>query len=279
MSFKTFSIVLLLAMCLVITACNRNKKDTSEQNEDQTTTSITTEATTVTTTEEVTTTEAEATPDETEEESEDGEMDISLMDRALLRSVKIDFPDTIIAEITRVSKFAFFPDDIPEEETDTIRFYQKDLSSWEETVSEDETSISIYNHDEKTSYRYTVGETTGFKTLMDEEAHEQVELTENYKGKTLLDYLEGEFELDQDVELKASREKILGRKAIKVTVTTPEEPDASLTFWFDDEYFYPLKFEWLLGEDQYIIHEVTEIDFNKRVDDDIFTPPSDINFP
>lgn len=293
---KRFRVLLLLVlvMSLIFVSCKNEKTDDDKAKE----------STTESTTEEKNTEENKQTEDdkvmssdseddkdsesekveddeeaEEEEDEAEGELDMSLMDKALLSSVKIKIPDTIYSEATITDITTL--NDTPVETISTEITYQKGDNLRTETITEEGTDVVIYVAEEKTEYDYTVGDADGYKYEDAEDMYE-TELMKSYEGKSLLEFFETEMNLDIDLEFLASRDKVAGRKAIFIEMVPVEEPAEGEEFeyrvWIDQEFMHVLKFELKLGEWINSTHEVTKVEYNKEVDDDLFIPPSDVNF-
>lgn len=216
--------------------------------------------------------EAEVKVDETTvvEEEEEGELDVSLFDRALLESLKFNWPDSYTMIGTEDSSGVIT----------TITTYQKGYSKREERLSEGETMVEIYNADEGITYEYTVGNTTGFMTKDDEDDIESLETDKAMVGKSVMTIFE-EF-YDDDVIIKAKSVRMLGRRAVEIEISdgSPEEGEESSPWLFvlDSKYTVGLKTEVSFGEDYNFFMEATEVDFNKKLKDSLFEPPKDVVF-
>lgn len=289
-------IMLLLIISLVLMSCNpsddtdteepavaADNSDNEEVNEESDNTS------TDTITEEP----------EADEVTNEGEIDISLFDKALLASYKINPPDTMTAKYSEISRFSFSES---EEEVEdilaTLIHYLDGENSRMETIDELGTDVSIYVADEETTYEYTEDDAIGFKYEEDSSMDMKFQ---DYEGKTLLEMFENLIEvyateLEMDMELRADREKFAGRKTIRIEFVVPEEtllareasgedlgmeidgPFTIFTFWIDQEYTAMVGMEMKFGDTWYMYQEATEIEFNKKVNKNLFVPPSDITF-
>ncbi len=144
-------IVLLLMVTLLLTGCgfmNSDKTDTTlEPTENQQKEQVADEgADTV-----ENSPESEPT-EEVEEVEEEGEIDVNLLDRALLESIEYKLPDTYM-KVAKVNDG---------DEVDLVTTYMKGFSKREETLSEGVTDIEIYNDEEGITYSYKLGEATGY---------------------------------------------------------------------------------------------------------------------
>lgn len=277
--YLKISVVVLLMLTLMLTACGGKSSEKEEENE----------APKVIETEQDTQapetkpaiddekvdndkddTGNEATESESEEEAEaEAEIEVGLFDRALLESIKYNWPDSLMM----VTK---------EEDNDGVTIittYQKGYSTREESVSEGVTKIEIYNEELGITYDYTLGETTGFAYKDDEEDKLLLEEAKAMVGQSFMSLFEED--MWADMKILADRDTVLGRKAIMIEMINPDAEVASegtMKFWFDAKYTVPLKMVWSFGEDWNLVSEVTEIDFNPRLKDELFEAPEDVTF-
>lgn len=288
MKLRNYVLVTIVIFTLILAGCSSGNDDDTTQttttenqteaNED-TATQENSNAYTADTTEDENSTdpveEEEALEEETveeEEEEEDGDIDVSLLDRALLESVDFNMPDSFMTVAEGLSS------DIPE----TIVTYQKGYNNRTETTSEGVTSISIYNHDLATTYDYTLGEPTGWTYVSDAEDIADIESEMDSKGMSLMAWVEEEMDFDEDTLIKASQEKINGRKTIYLSIAGAETDEEGFNpvfqIWFDKKYTVPMKYIINFGEEWTFSMEVIEYDFSPKLDDDLFLPPDDVTF-
>lgn len=288
MKRKTFIFVLLLVASLVLTSCKPSDKT------DDNTSSVETPAAS----------EDSQTPvpneSESKEDSGEGDADISLLDKALLASIKIKTPDTMTVNYSEVSRFSLFGTE--EEAKDTLTTtiqYMDGKNNRKETIDEYGKTISIYNSDDGISYEYVEGETTGYK--YEENIIMNNVNFEEYEGKNLLELFEVVIETmseesEMDMILKAEKDKFAGRKAIRIEFIIPEKvllsmkesgedlgmeidgPLNFITYWIDQEYTAILGLEMNAGGSFYLYQEATDIQFNEKINRDLFVPPSEITF-
>lgn len=208
--------------------------------------------------------------DKDSDEEEAGEIEVNLFDRALLESVKFNWPDSYKmvsvedsnGEITRVTT------------------YQKGYSKREERVSEEETTIEIYNEEEGITYDYVLGETTGIMRKDDEDDVAYLEEDKMMVGQSIMSIFEEDFE--EDINIVANKIRFKGRKAIEIEISdaNPEEGEES-TPWlmiFDSDYTLPLRTEISFGEEWHFTMEFEELEINNRLKDSLFEAPEDITF-
>ncbi len=157
--------------------------------------------------------------------------------------------------------------------------YGKGYSTREETVSDGETDISIYNEDEGITYRYTLGESTGSIERDDEDDLLDLEKEKAMEGQSLLTIVEDEFAGAANLELTADRDKVLGRKAIKVdiVITTENGDILNHVIYFDREYLVAIKGEIQWGNGVFIMVPI-ESEYNLKLDDSLFEAPKDVTF-
>lgn len=285
----------LLIISLVLISCNPSNDTDTEEPSVATDNSDNEEANE----EPNTTTDAKTEEAETDEAEKEVEVDISLFDKALLASYKVKTPDTMTAHYSEISRFSFSETEEELEDTLTTSIQYIDGENTRmENIDEFGTNISIYIADEEVTYEYIEGETVGLKyeeTLMDNMNFQE------YEGKTLLELFEDTIEasatdFEMDMVLKADRDKFAGRKAIRIEFVVPEEtllameesgddlgmeidgPFTIFTFWIDQKYTAMLGMEMKFGDAWYMYQEATEIEFNKKIDKDLFVPPSDVTF-
>ncbi len=218
--------------------------------------------------------------DEPEDDEDSSGLDLSLLDKALLASVKIKIPESSysVATITSISTW----EDEVTETVSTETTYIEGSNSRTETVYPEGTDITIYVGDERTQYNYMLGDSTGYTYVDDTGEMNENELMAAYEGKSLLEFLENEMGFDMELEMKASRDKVAGRDAIFIEMIPAMEQEEGQEFtyqvWIDQEFMHILKYEIQFGSFMHSIQEVTEVEFNLNIDDDLFVPPSDIEF-
>lgn len=278
--------VVLIILTLILASCSSTKDDDSKQETSNTTQNDNIEedqkdepSTPETENKEAeSNTEMAENDDDDDKDEEDDEIDVSLLDRVLLESVKLNIPDSyiIITEETSMNG------------NETSTSYKKGLNTRDETTSEDLTSVTIYNHDNRTTYFYDLGETNGEAYENDAEENAEKDALKDLNDMSLMTYLEKEFigpdgwSFDTEPIIKASQEKVNGRQAIYVSIIVPsetgEETEPFMQIWFDKKYTVPLKYIINFGEGMTFTGEYTEADFKANLDDDLFIPPSDITF-
>lgn len=285
MKLRNYFVVLII-LTLILASCSSTKDDDSKQETSNTTQNDNTEEDQKDepSTQETENKEADSDADmeETEVNTEmtdtDEEIDVSLLDRVLLESVKLNMPDS----------YMIITEEISMNGNETTTSYKKGLHTREETTSEALTSVSIYNHDNRTTYSYDLGESNGEAYENTPEENAEKDALKDLNDMSLMTYLEQEFispdgwSFDTEPIIKASQEKVNGRQAIYVSIIVPtetgEETEPFMQIWFDKKYTVPLKYIINFGEGMTFTGEYTEADFNLNLDDDLFIPPSDINF-
>jgi len=290
-NFK-FVFTMLVIFTLLLTACSSKKADQEEQiNNEKTevmteesdnssiveeinnkTDSITDEETDEKATNEVTTDNTEEIVDE-DIATELGAIDITLMDRLLLESIKYKMPDSYMAVANESSM---------EGEVTNVTTYQKGFSIRTEIVEQDVTSILIYNADDGITYMYDLGETNGYAYEDDEndKLNRQEEL--DREGMSFLEILQTDM---GDIEVKAEMDKFLGRKVVYIELTpsitddsNEDESSGIWKMWIDAEYFVPLKYHMAFSDEWFFSSEVTEIKYNLELSNKLFEKPEGITF-
>ena len=128
---------------------------------------------------------------------EEGELDVSLLDRALLSSVRLKYPKT--------SEIRYEGTSTSEEDGETITemtkmvIYSRGRDKREENTYKDDIDIDIYLYEEGINYQYTLGETEGDIDYDDEEDRAYQDTQLSYEGQSLLAYLEAEMDMEEDV--------------------------------------------------------------------------------
>lgn len=276
-------LALLLIGTLIMTACGSGTTDEVGQEED-TTAIIADQATPMTegtddtgdVVDQAAMEEGESEEAETEEadseeaESGQGEIDVSLLDKALLASVKFNWPESYSMLHTENSN----------EEEATIMTYQKGYSKREERTQEGITTITIYNEDLGITYEYIEGEAEGTMWRDTESDIEYLEEDKEMIGRSILSLLEED--LEEDIKIEAKRVRYLGRRALEIIISDMDpEAEESMGGWtmiIDEEYTVGLSTDMSFGEDWNYSMKVTDIDFNTRINDRQFLPPEDVNF-
>lgn len=267
-------------LTLLLTSCGNKKSEDQEDNEapmvaetEQNSEEAETDTATTTETQDEPSdndnADADAGDEAAEPDSEEAEIEVGLFDRALLESIKFNWPDSY----RMVTK---------EEDTNTVTIvttYQKGYSSREERVSDGLTEIEIYNEKEGIRYSYILGETTGSSYKDDEDDQLDLEEEKAMVGQSLMSLFEQD--VWEDMKILADRDKVNGRKAIMIELvsTDPEAPsEGMIKFWFDAKYTVPLKIIFDLGEEWKSISEVTDIEFNLKLKDELFEAPDGVTF-
>ncbi len=266
-------IVLLLMVTLLLTGCgfmNSDKTDTtSETTETQQKEQVADEGIDT----------MENSPDsepaeEVGEGEEEGEIDVNLLDRALLESIKYKLPDTYMKVAEENSG----------DEVDIVTTYMKGFSRRVETLSEGVTDIEIYNDKEGITYSYKLGEATGYMLKDTEDDIEKHNEEKAMLGSSLMSILEKDMleNMSEDIIIKADRDRVAGRKAIMIEFIDPspeeDEYTGSWQMWFDSEYTVDLKMVWDFDEEWMYSSETTEIEFNLRLKDELFEAPKGVVF-
>jgi len=270
-------VILLLMLTLLLTSCGNDGSKDPEENQDSMVTETegktnTTEAVTPATTE-ATETMDQDSDDEKKDledaETEEVEIEVGLIDRALLESVKFNWPDSMMMVVEEDNNGV----------VSLVTSYQKGYSTREETLTEGVTEIEIYNEALGTSYEYTLGEATGTSYKDDEDDVIAMEESKAMNGQSLMSL----FEMDMwtDMKIKADVERVKGRKAIKVELISLDAEDGAepmMKLWFDAKYSVALEYVYNFGEDWQTETKLIEVDFNLKLKDELFEAPEDVSF-
>ncbi len=243
--------IIIIIVTMLLTSCNTGNKETSPE-EDHT--------------ENVNEVEEE----KAEEDAEESEVDISLFDRALLEKSKFNWPDS----------YKMISVENSNDVITNITVHQKGYSKREEREIDGVTIVEIYNADTGITYEYTIGDTTGIMTIDDEDDIEALEVEKAMVGKSLMAIFE-EF-YGEDIIITAKNSRMLGRKVIEVEISSGKEKEdeeedetAPWLLIFDTKYTVNLLAEITAF---YFFSEASEIEFNKKIDDSMFEPPTDVIF-
>lgn len=279
MKLRNYVIVIII-LTLILASCSSNNDDDSQQ---ETTVKTQSDKTDETKEDEATvetdsTSEVTKAEEPVEVDEADEEIDVSLLDRLLLESVEVNIPDSY--EITH--------DELSMGVTEVGISYKKGLNTREEATAEGVTSITIYNHETRTTYDYILGETTGELMVNSDEENASKESIAKLDGISLMTYIEEEFinadgwSFEAEPIIKASQEQLNGRKTIHVSIIVPsdtgEETEPFMQIWFDKKYSVPLKYIINFGEGMTFEMVFIDADFKPNLDDSLFMPPSDVTF-
>ena len=274
-SYAKFSVILLLMLTLLLTSCGKTisvepeAPMVTEKEQANQATEVGTTASNEATEASMTKDQEDAADETSEAETEEAEIEVGLFDRALLESIDFKWPDSY-RMVTR------------EEDNSGVAIittYQKGYSSREERVSEGVTEIDIYNDKEGITYNYILGETTGTSYIDDEEDQLALEEEMAMEGQSLMSLFEQD--VWADMKILADRDTVNGRKAIMIEMVSPDSEEASegsMKFWFDTKYTVPLKMVVDFGESWKSTSEATDIEFNLKLDDDLFEAPKGVTF-
>jgi outer membrane lipoprotein-sorting protein len=285
------SVIVMFIMTFLLTACgDKVNEDTSTISEttsaEDTITDTLDDSNTINDSSTISKEEVEVSADDTVQASEaattseedKGDIDVSLFDRALLESISFKLPDSY-------KTIANQTDGSDESETKSIiTTYMKDRSTREESLRDDGTYIILYDANEGATYEWMEGETFGTKYMDDEYDIDAMEEELANEGMTLMDIFDQDSDFPSDeIAIKASSDKYIGRDVIIIryeALEMSEDADAQgeLSIWLDKEYSIPLKTIFDYGSTWRSITEVTEVEFNLKLDDALFIPPSNVTF-
>jgi len=94
-----------------------------------------------------------------------------------------------------------------------------------------------------------------------------------------LTIVEDEFAGANKMELTANRDKVLGRKVIRVdiVITTDKGDITSHVAYYDREYLVVTRAEMQFG-DGVIVMAYNDVEFDLKLDDSLFEAPKDVTF-
>ena len=211
----------------------------------------------------------EATGEAQPQEQEEQGFDKTLTGMDLLKSLKNQAPKTLYLE----SETSLAAGGAMKHVT-----YMKGEFSRIEMEVAGQKSIVIYNANEGATYQYVEGEKEGVKISDGEEM----------EGGMLGDMAMGmDMEMPDIQELEtlfgddavARVEMLDGHEVVYVEINMSEEGmEMTMKMWYSTEYHVPMKYEMLMGETSFMTYKVTKLEVNEKLDDGLFTPPSDIEF-
>jgi outer membrane lipoprotein-sorting protein len=131
-------------------------------------------------------------------------------------------------------------------------------------------SVMIYDSDEGNTYQYTIGDKEG--TVMND--GDDMDMDMDMSAPTLVEFTEG-----STGEVIARVEELDGEKVIYIE-TTEDDGDGSyeVHMWYSIEYSVPLKFEVESDGQVMMSSVVTDIEYNGKIANKMFEPPSDVEF-
>jgi outer membrane lipoprotein-sorting protein len=208
--------------------------------------------------------ESEETPEVPETEPQTEEEPEALTGLELVTSLDIQPPDTLYVEGTHET----------EGQVITTISYLTGENYRMETKVQNMEQVVIYSAAEGKIYTYTVGEDTGFVFSNEDNYNAENDVSQYAWDDTtnLADEI-------GDGLIKAERTTYDGQPVLYYETTFETETmDTVSRQWMSTEYWYPLKVETLIDGQIMSTYEVTEIDANRNFSDDLFTPPSNVNF-
>jgi len=135
--------------------------------------------------------------------------------------------------------------------------------------------VMIYNPDEKATYQYNIGETTGMKYGADSGMEQLFETQGNDMVIDDLDELKNAY----GDGIITREESYQGQDVIYIETTDISITEgAIIKMWFSKDYLIPLKYELYTDKQLMMKSEVTHFEANPPLTKSDFQPPSTINF-
>jgi outer membrane lipoprotein-sorting protein/outer membrane murein-binding lipoprotein Lpp len=245
---KNIMILIAMVLMLSITGCSNEKTtekgtDSGEVNQQV----------------EQSNTQAEET-----KETKENKLDSSITGLELLKSVQYKAPKSLImeAEVTGFEGFV----------SKTITYNKGQNSRMETEGADVGKQIVIYNADEGATYQYKEGDAQGI-VMLDGEDEDAMEM--GMATPTFADLVD-----ESSENIVARVEKLDGEEVIYIETKESEgaEGEATVYMWYSPKYSVPLKYEFHMNGKRMLSSVITKIEADVAVDDDYFTPPSDVKF-
>lgn len=200
------------------------------------------------------------------EQAEGTSLDSSLEGVALLNAISGDRPKTMKLKTQMTSAGMT---------TSSTVYYNGDNTRTETMVDGLGSTVVIYNTDEKVMYSYQEESKEGIRIL-----NADVELAE--EAGLMMDMSTKFSELSDEVstDVIARVEKLGQEEVVYIETTNSDQEigDVFIKMWYSAKYNMPLKYEMYLGQESLMTLETVEIEKDIKVDQEMFTPPADINF-
>lgn len=249
MKKKLFLVILTMIVSFSLAACGDKAGEKEDENVQETVTA-----------------QADGESDQMEETEETEALDTSLTGESLIDSIKGSRPKTMKLE-TELSTFGM--------STKTITYYDGDDTRTETDVPEMGKNVLIYLSDEGTMYSYVEGGTDGIKmTGVDMSYAEEMDIMMDTSD------LFAEITSESSEDLSAKVENLDGEEVVYIEATETDEEmgEVFVKMWYSVKYGTPLKYEVIMGEKSMMELKVTSIEKDIKIDQSLFTPPSDVNF-
>ncbi|WP_206459110.1 hypothetical protein [Anaerovorax sp. IOR16] len=197
-----------------------------------------------------------------EQQSDTKGIDASLEGMELLATIQYNPPKNMVTETEMVG--AGFS-------SNATTYYNGENSRIETLTSDMGKQITIYNAQKGETYQYTEGEKTGI-LMADGEDSEDMEGADVPSFKDLVD--------ESSENVVARVEKLDGEDVIYIETTQSEEGmgDVIVQMWYSAKYCIPLKYEMIMNGQVMTSFVVKNVKTDVKMQDDLFIPPSDIEF-
>ncbi|WP_027400011.1 hypothetical protein [Anaerovorax odorimutans] len=203
---------------------------------------------------------------EISKEESTNKLDTNLEGAALLESIKYELPKSLIME-TELKGSGFT--------STSTTYYSGENSRIETDTPGVGKQITIYNAKEGKTYEYTEGEKTG---ILITDGEEDVDMEGEMESTSIPSFKDL---VDESTENVVARVETLdGEEVIFMETTQAEEGmgEATVHMWYSAKYCVPLKYEMLMNGNVMMSSVVKDIKSDTKIKDDMFTPPSDIDF-
>lgn len=204
--------------------------------------------------------------EEVQEVEEDTVLDSALAGIELLASFKAVSPKTLFYESEMNS---------PQMVVKTITYIDGSNTRTETDMGDFGTSISISLADEDVMYSYQKGSSEGTK-ISGMNSEENLEMDDLFDDAEFLASVTDESSED----VIARVEMLDGEEVVYIESTEAEDDmgEALVKMWYSVKYAIPLKYEMYMEDELIVSYMVTSVDKNMKMDKDLFTPPSDVEF-
>ena len=253
MSKKALAIIIVVLLLVALVSCggaNKTKTDSSEK---------------IQTKSEEKAEEREEENTEVVEETDENKIDTSLTGTALLQQLNYDSSGPMIMK-TMV--------EITDGMDSMSMTYMKDENRRVETITDAGNSILIYNAADKMTYIYSEDESFGMKVSDEMNTDMMIEEGMDMSIPTLDAYIQ-----NFDDDYIASVQTLDGKDVIYIETKDNSDGQAyTVHMWYSLEYAVPLKHEVLSDGKLVLRSVVTEFESDAKIEEEIFSPPSNIEF-
>lgn len=279
----------LMMLMLILNACTQTQNttsstDTAEKQQDNATpensgtdisedtsnnTDSESDSTTTTEVPDVDQTSESDTASSTADPAPEVSIDISKTDLALLASIPLRIPESLI----------YVTESVSDDGSKTISTtYTKGDFSRNEYVNETDgmTQISIDNPELGANYMFILGQSSGILSKDMDYEDKGTASDPDYETATYADlFLQEEFP-----DLKASVEDLDGHQTIHIISSQSDEDSGTMeiNMWYSTEFAIPLRYDMTVNGVLISNSVVTDYQVNVEIDDDLFIPPTDVEF-